>query len=170
MTRISPRAKAGFKILAAFIAPSASPAPMMLWSSSMTRMTLPERLASSTTPFMRLSNWPRNCVPATMAVISSKKSSWSSNLAGTSPSMMRTAKPSAMAVLPTPASPIRAGLFLERLFRICTVRANSSSRPMMRSMRPARASSVKLMANCSKNFLLRSFFLRPVRFSSRVRW
>ena len=35
----------------------------------MTSTMFPARFASSTTPFIRLSNWPRNWVPATMAVI-----------------------------------------------------------------------------------------------------
>ena len=41
MTWISPRESAGFRMLAAFMLPSASPAPTMLCTSSMTRMTLP---------------------------------------------------------------------------------------------------------------------------------
>ena len=41
MTWISPRERAGFRIFAAFIEPSASPAPTRLWTSSMTRMILP---------------------------------------------------------------------------------------------------------------------------------
>ena len=72
MTWISPRLRAGLRILAAFMEPSASPAPTMLWTSSMTRMMLPSFLISSMRPFMRLSNWPRNWVPATRAVRSSR--------------------------------------------------------------------------------------------------
>ena len=44
MTWISPRDRAGFRILAAFMEPSASPAPTRLWTSSITRMMLPQRL------------------------------------------------------------------------------------------------------------------------------
>ena len=68
ITWISPRERAGFKILAAFMLPSASPAPTMLWTSSIIRMMLPRRFTSSIRPFIRLSNWPRNWVPATSAV------------------------------------------------------------------------------------------------------
>ena len=68
ITWISPRERAGLRILAAFMEPSASPAPTMLWTSSIMRMMLPRRLTSSMRPFIRLSNWPRNWVPATRAV------------------------------------------------------------------------------------------------------
>ena len=48
--------------------------------------------------------------------------SLSSRLGGTLPSTSRWAMPSAMAVLPTPGSPIRQGLFLVRRLRICITR------------------------------------------------
>ena len=60
MTWISPRERAGFRMLAAFMLPSASPAPTMLWISSIIRMMLPSFLTSSMRPFIRCSNWPRN--------------------------------------------------------------------------------------------------------------
>jgi hypothetical protein len=44
---------------------------------------------------------------------------------GTSPSAMRCARPSTMAVLPTPGSPISTGLFLVRRQRIWTTRSSS---------------------------------------------
>ena len=72
ITWISPRETAGFKIFAAFIEPSESPAPTRLWTSSMKRMTLPASLISSTSPLTRLSNCPRNWVPAMSAVRSSR--------------------------------------------------------------------------------------------------
>ena len=68
MTWISPRERAGFKMLAAFIDPSESPVPTRLWISSMKRMMLPRPLTSLMRPFIRLSNWPRNWVPATREV------------------------------------------------------------------------------------------------------
>jgi hypothetical protein len=61
-------------------------------------------------------------VPATRAVRSSSQSSFSASLAGTSPETILWAMPSAIAVLPTPGSPIRQGLFLVRRLRICTTR------------------------------------------------
>ena len=45
---------------------------------------------------------------------SSEMSRWFFRLSGTSPSTMRRARPSTMAVLPTPGSPMRTGLFLVR--------------------------------------------------------
>lgn len=44
------------------------------------------------------------------------------SFAGTSPLTIRRASPSAMAVLPTPGSPMRQGLFFERRQSICTAR------------------------------------------------
>ena len=52
-----------------------------------------------------------------------------------------------MAVLPTPASPIKMGLFLVRRQRICTTRRISSLRPITGSNSPARANSVKSRPN-----------------------
>ena len=54
-----------------------------------------------------------------------------------------------MAVLPTPGSPMSAGLFLVRRDRIWMTRSISFSRPMMGSILPARTASVRLMPNWS---------------------
>ena len=66
---------------------------------------------------------------------------------GTSPLTMRCAKPSAIAVLPTPGSPTKTGLFFERRAKICTSRRTSSSRPTTGSIWLSRASCVKSRAN-----------------------
>ena len=58
-------------------------------------------------------------------------------LSGTSPSAMRRARPSTMAVLPTPGSPIRTGLFLVRRDSTWMTRRISSSRPMTGSILPS---------------------------------
>ena len=55
---------------------------------------------------------------------------------GTSPLTMRCARPSTMAVLPTPGSPISTGLFLVRRCSTWMVRRISSSRPMTGSSLP----------------------------------
>ena len=55
---------------------------------------------------------------------------------GTSPSTMRRARPSTMAVLPTPGSPMRTGLFLVRRDSTWMTRRISSSRPMTGSSLP----------------------------------
>ena len=64
---------------------------------------------------------------------------------GTSPLTMRTANPSRIAVLPTPASPISMGLFFRRRDRIWRVCRISSSRPITGSRTFFLASLVKSM-------------------------
>ena len=65
------------------------------------------------------------------------------------PSTMRCASPSAIAVFPTPVSPTKIGLFLRRRARIGTARSSSASRPISGSRRPARARSVRSVANAA---------------------
>ena len=73
MTRISERLRAGLSMLAASTAPSALPAPTMVWSSSMNRITLPIRRISARAFFTRSSNSPRYLVPASMAARSMER-------------------------------------------------------------------------------------------------
>ncbi|CRZ48495.1 Uncharacterised protein [Vibrio cholerae] len=111
----SPRAKAGLSMLPASIEPSPFPAPTMVCSSSMKRMILPSSFASSlSTDFKRSSNSPRYFAPATSAPISKDNTRRPRRPSGTSLLMMRCAKPSTIAVLPTPGSPMITGLFLVR--------------------------------------------------------
>ena len=65
---------------------------------------------------------------------------------GMSPSTIILARPSAMAVLPTPASPTNNGLFLRRRQRIWSVRSTSGRRPMRGSVRPSAACRLRLIA------------------------
>lgn len=82
--------------------------------------------------------------PASNAAMSSTKMRLSFRpRLGTSPLTMRCAKPSTIAVLPTPGSPISTGLFLLRRCKIWIVRRISSSRPITGSSLPPRARSVK---------------------------
>ena len=67
---------------------------------------------------------------------------------------MRSAKPSTTAVLPTPASPVRIGLFCRRRIRMSTIWRISSSRPTIGSISPLRAFSVRSMANLLERLLL----------------
>ena len=67
----------------------------------------------------------------------------SSSSSGTSPAAMRSASPSAMAVLPTPGSPMSTGLFLLRRDKIWMTRCISVSRPITGSSLPLRAASVR---------------------------
>ena len=140
----SPRASAGFKRFEASIAPSALPAPTSVCISSMNRITPPSAAVTSlSTPFSRSSNSPRYLAPAISVPMSSDISFLSRSDSGTSPLTMRSARPSTMAVLPTPGSPISTGLFLVRLDSTCIVRRISSSRPITGSSLPAFAASVR---------------------------
>ncbi len=140
----SPRASAGFSRLEASIAPSALPAPTSVCISSMNRMMLPAAAVTSTsTALSRSSNSPRYLAPAISAPMSSDNTFLSWRLSGTSPLTMRWARPSTIAVLPTPGSPISTGLFLVRRESTWMVRRISSSRPITGSSLPARAASVR---------------------------
>ena len=111
---ISPRERAGFSMFEASMAPSAAPAPISVCSSSRNRMTFSDCRISFITDFSRSSNWPRYLVPATRAPRSSWRSRLPISTSGTSWLMIFWARPSTIAVLPTPGSPIRTGLFLVR--------------------------------------------------------
>ncbi len=140
----SPRASMGLSILEASIAPSAAPAPTTVCSSSMNRMMRPApSVTSLRTAFRRSSNSPRNFAPATSAPRSSATTLRFFRLSGTSPRTMRWARPSTMAVLPTPGSPMSTGLFLVRRESTCMTRRISSSRPMTGSSLPCSAASVR---------------------------
>ncbi len=120
---ISPRASAGFRIFAASIAPSVAPAPTKVWISSINKIISPsESVTSLTTAFNRSSNSPRNLVPATKAPISKATIRLDFKPSGTSPRTILRAIPSAIAVLPTPGSPINTGLFFVRRVKICITR------------------------------------------------
>ncbi len=146
----SPLAKEGLRILEASIAPSAPPAPIRVCSSSMNRMTFPSSITSRMTRLMRSSNSPRYLLPATMPERSRVKSRLPRTVAGTFPSTMRWARPSTTAVLPTPGSPIRQGLFLLRRLRIWISRRISSSLPMTGSSIPSLARSVRSLLYWSR--------------------
>ena len=147
MARSSPRASAGFSMLPASMAPSAAPAPTKVCSSSINRMTWPfDSSISFNSALSRSSNSPRYLAPAIMAPRSRATTRLERKISGTSPEMMRCARPSTIAVLPTPGSPIRTGLFLVRRESTWITRRISSSRPIMGSSLPRRASSVRSRA------------------------
>ena len=142
--RSSPRARAGFSMLAASTAPSAAPAPTRVWSSSMKQMIRPSAsVISRRTAFSRSSNSPRYLEPATIAPMSRATRRLPLSPSGTSPATIRWASPSTMAVLPTPGSPMSTGLFFVRRERTWMTRRISSSRPMTGSSLPLRARSVR---------------------------
>ena len=139
----SPRASTGFKMLAASMAPSAAPAPTMVWNSSTNRMTPPSRTSSSSRLLRRSSKSPRYLVPATRLAMSSASSRRPLRARGTCPAAMRWASPSARAVLPTPGSPTRQGLFFCRRQRISIIRSSSLSRQKTGSSSPSAARRVR---------------------------
>ena len=135
----SPRARAGLKILLASSEPLAPPAPTMVCSSSMNRITSRFFSSSFIMAFIRSSNWPRYFVPATRAARSREITRLSNKTRETLRCTMRRASPSTIAVLPTPGSPIRIGLFFFRRERICDTRSISDSRPTIGSRAPSSA-------------------------------
>ena len=153
----SPRASMGLSRLPASMEPSEAPAPTTVWSSSMKRMILPSALTTSLrTAFSRSSNSPRYLAPAIRAPMSRATSLRFFSPSGTSPRTIRRASPSAMAVLPTPGSPMRTGLFLVRRERIWMTRRISSSLPMT-------GSSLSCMASWVRSF---EYFLRASKVPS----
>ena len=101
---------------------------------------------SFTTAFNLSSNSPLYLAPAINCPISNANIIFDFKFSGTSPFTIRMAKPSAMAVLPTPGSPTKMGLFLLLLDKICRVLLISSSRPITGSSFPALAISFKFFA------------------------
>ena len=158
-------------MLPASIAPSALPAPTMVCSSSMKRMTCPSCFERSfSTAFSRSSNSPRNFAPAIKEPISSARMRLPRSDSGTSPLTMRNASPSTIAVLPTPGSPISTGLFLVRRCSTWMVRRISSSRPMTGSSLPSVArfvrSTVYFSSACRLSSAFGSWTVSPPRSAS----
>ncbi len=119
----SPRASIGLSMLPASTAPSAAPAPTTVCISSTNSKISPcESVISFNTALSRSSNSPRNLAPAINEPMSRAIIFLFLSPSGTSPFTILCASPSTMAVLPTPGSPIKAGLFLVRRERICTMR------------------------------------------------
>jgi hypothetical protein len=68
-------------------------------------------------------------------------------ISGTSFSTILLARPSAIAVLPTPGSPTNIGLFFCRLHKIWIVLSTSSFLPIRGSILPSRDLLFRLMQN-----------------------
>ncbi len=100
-------------------------------------------LTSLRTAFSRSSNSPRYLAPAIREPMSRAKMVLSFRGGGDVPLTMRWASPSAMAVLPTPGSPMSTGLFLLLRLRIRMTLRISSSRPMTGSSLLALARSTR---------------------------
>ena len=140
-------AKAGFRILAASMAPSTCSYQCM--NFVITRITLIADLISSIIFFNLSSNslytlfqQPKVQYQVLELFIFEYVRDITSCILG--------AKPSAIAVLPTPGSPIRTGLFLVLLPNICTTRSISSQRPTTGSSLDSLANLVKFVPNSSE--------------------
>ena len=143
---IKPRDKAGLRIFEASALPSVPPAPIIVWISSMNKIILPASSISVIIFFNLSSNSPRYLVPASNVPISSTITLLPSKLLGTFWDTILSAKPSTIAVLPTPGSPINTGLFLVLLFKISIIRVISLSRANTGSNLLLKASLVKSLA------------------------
>mmetsp|Transcript_56361 Transcript_56361/g.142561 ORF Transcript_56361/g.142561 Transcript_56361/m.142561 type:complete len:223 (+) Transcript_56361:1829-2497(+) len=139
-------------MLAASMAPPppSPPAPTRVWISSIIKMMFPSSLISLMMFLRRSSNSPRYFVPESNMPKSNSMIFLSKSISGTSPSTMRRAKPSAIAVLPTPGSPMSTGLFFCLLARIWIARSISSLRPTRGSISPAAAAAVRSLPNSSR--------------------
>ena len=127
----SPLASIGLSKFPASIAPSVLPAPTIVWISSINRIIFPSLFFTScNTAFNLSSNSPLYFAPATSEPISSENIVQSFNPSGTSPLTILSARPSAIAVLPTPGSPIKHGLFLVFLDKILITFLISVSLPI----------------------------------------
>ena len=154
MACISPRASAGFTILEASSEPLAPPAPIMVWISSINKMISGFFSISCITAFMRSSNCPLYLVPATKEARSRETMRLLKRMRETFLWTMRKARPSAIADLPTPGSPIRMGLFFLRRDKIWLTRSISFSRPTMGSSLPSSAILVRSRPKLSRTGVL----------------
>ena len=123
--------------------PSEAPAPTMVCSSSMNRMVRPLFFSSSMAFLIRSSNSPRYLVPASIPPRSKVTTRLFFSSSGMLPLAIRWARPSIMALLPTPGSPMSTGLFFVRRDRIWMIRWISFSRPITGSSSPSRARRVR---------------------------
>ena len=157
---ISPLASIGFNIFPASIAPSNLPAPTIIWISSINIIMLPSDFLTSFKTFLSLSsNSPRYLAPAIKAAISSSQMVLSFKLLGTSPFTIRPARPSIIAVLPTPGSPIKTGLFFVLRDKIRVIERISSSLPITGSTFPSLTYWVISLPYFSKTFSSFSSFI-----------
>ena len=141
----TPLASIGLRRFPASIEPSDEPpAPTTVCSSSINIIISP--LLDSTSlrrAFNLSSNSPLNFAPAINAPISTDISLLCFKVSGTSPFTILWARPSMIAVLPTPGSPISTGLFFVLLLRTCIILLTSVFLPITGSSLPSLASFVK---------------------------
>ena len=143
MTWISPLARSGFKIFAASIAPSAAPAPTIIWISSINIIMSFSSFTSFKHFFILSSKSPLYLAPAIIEVISKLTTLLFFRVSGTWFKAIFCASPSITAVFPTPGSPTKQGLFFVLLNKISIILSVSSDLPITGSNFPSLASLVK---------------------------
>ncbi len=148
MQRSCPEESNGLRRLDASITPpDAAPAPIIVWISSMNKIDFSCSTSSAIKLFKRFSKSPRYFVPAKSDPMSKENTVLPSIGSGTFSSTISLAKPSAMAVFPTPDSPTNNGLFLRLRMRIWLTLSISASRPIRGSINPKRACSFRSVVN-----------------------
>ena len=141
------------------IAPSIAPVPTIVWISSINIIILPSDFLTSSSTFLSLSsNSPLYFAPAIKAAISSSQMILSFKEFGTSPLTILCARPSTIAVLPTPGSPIKTGLFFVLRDNILVILLTSSSLPIIGSIFLFLTSSMIFLPYFSNTFSFSSFW------------
>ena len=118
--------------------------------------------SSFITAFIRSSNCPRYFVPATKLAKSNVTTRLLKRIRETLRFTILKARPSAIADLPTPGSPIKSGLFFFLLLNIWETRSISFSLPTTGSNFPSSACAVKSRPKLSKTGVLDFLFDFPV--------
>ena len=110
--------------------------------------------SSRSKAWMRSSNCPRYFVPATIDVMSRRSMRLLKSRGEVWRWAISCASPSTIALLPTPGSPIRIGLFFLRRHKISVTRFISFSLPTTGSSLPSAAALVRSVANLSSTGIL----------------
>ena len=162
----SPLAKEGLNILEASRDPEAPPAPTNVWSSSIKIIKFFRDSSSFIILFSLSSNWPLYLVPETNAARSRDRILLLCNNLGTVFWTIRWARPSIIAVLPTPGSPISTGLFFFLLAKTWATLSISFSRPITGSSLPFFANWVMSLEKWSKVGVFSSLLLSSIPYRS----
>ena len=144
-----PFARAGFNIFARSFAlfPPPAPAPLIICASSMNIIVLPFPRKPANTSLNLSSKSPLYLDPASILPISRLYTSYSFKNSGTLLFTIFHAKPSAIAVLPTPGSPTIRTLFLLLLPKARAILSNSSDLPITGSTFSFCTSSLRFVVN-----------------------
>ena len=164
----SPLAKAGLNIFEASRLPVAPPAPTIVWISSINKIILEFFSISFITAFILSSNCPLYLVPATKLAKSREIILLLYKTLETFFSIILIAKPSAIADLPTPGSPISRGLFFLRLLNIWETLWISRSLPIIGSKLLFSAKNVKSFPKLSNTGVFDFLFFIVLGFDSII--